>query len=240
MVAGVPELLLRGGGLVDPGLAVDAVLEPAVGAADGDVEDEVEVLVEGGGVAAGLAPRIDDAGAVGVGEGEVPLLPERLVEVGVEDLQEAGVDVGEDVLFAPLDAEGVRGGGEGGVQGVALHVGAPPRVVVGVRAPVQRTRHDVVAALGVGVVVPARLADVDLARFGPWAVDAVDGQHPDGGPEPVTLGQRGGDLNASVLDRSTLLGVDSSRLDRVDNGPVGHVGHGDTVLEELGCTDALL
>lgn len=49
-----------------------------------------------------------------------------------------------------------------GVQCLALDVVAPPAVVVSVRAEVQRTGNDVVAALSVAGRVAARLHDVDL------------------------------------------------------------------------------
>lgn len=99
----LPEIELGTGTLVDPGLAALAILEPAVCAADGHVEDEIEVLVKGRRVAFGVLPGIVQTRAVGVGEREATVVPERLVKVRVHDLQETSVDVGEDVLFRPLD-----------------------------------------------------------------------------------------------------------------------------------------
>ena len=171
----IPELLPGRGRSIHPRLARLAILEPAVGAADGDVEDEVEVLVEGGGEVARLRPRVHEAGAVGVREREVAAFPERGVELGVEDLEQPGVDVGEEVFLAPFQPERVRFLREGGVQRVALHIRPPPGVVGRVGAPVQGARHDVVAALGVGVVVATRLGDVDFAGLRPWAVLGFDG-----------------------------------------------------------------
>ena len=171
----IPELLPGRGRSIHPRLARLAILEPAIRAADGDVEDEVKVLVEGGGEVARLRPRVHEAGAVGVREREVAAFPERGVELGVEDLEQPGVDVGEEVFLAPFQPERVRFLREGGVQRVALHIRPPPGVVGRVGAPVQGARHDVVAALGVGVVVATRLGDVDFAGLRPWAVLGFDG-----------------------------------------------------------------
>lgn len=132
----VPEIFLGRGRLIDPRLAGSPILEPTIGTTDGNVEDEVEFLIERRGEVAGLAPRVDQASAVAIGKREIAAGPERLVEVGVEDLEETSVDVSEEILLAPLHAEGVEGLGEGRVQSVALHVGTPPGIVGGVWSPV--------------------------------------------------------------------------------------------------------
>lgn len=159
-------------------------------------------------------------------------MPERLVEVRVEDLEEARVDVGEDVLLAPLETKHMRGCGIGSMQRLALDVRAPPSVVGGVRTPVQRRGDDVVSTLRIGVVISSRLDDVDFARCGPRAVRVGDGQHPDGGPEPVAGGELGGDFDAAVADGGALLGVDASGLDGLDDRAVGGVRDGDAVVDE--------
>ncbi len=117
------------------------------------------------------------------------------------------------------------------MQGLALDVGAPPGVVGRVGPPVEGGRDDVVAALRVGVVVAAGLDDVDLARLGPGPVGRVDGHHPDGGPEPVTDGELGGDLDAAVLDGRAEAGVEAAGQDgRHDGGvAIGDVCVGDAV-----------
>lgn len=52
-----------------------------------------------------------------------------------------------------------------------------------------------------GVVdVASALHDIDLAASWPLAVFVVAGEHPDGGPQPVTFGQFGFHLNPTVLD----------------------------------------
>ena len=102
LVTCIPEILLRRRAAVDPGLAGLAVLEPAVRAADGHVEDEIKFLIKGCLVTARLGPDVDEARAVGVRKGKVALLPERLVEVGVDDLEKARIDIGEQVLLRPF------------------------------------------------------------------------------------------------------------------------------------------
>lgn len=96
-----------------------------------------------------------------------------------------------------------------------------------------------------GVVVSAALHDVNFTRLGPGTPLAVSGHHPDGGPEPVTLGELSPDLDTAILDVGALLGGDTAGQDGGDNGGVssGAVGHGDTrglvcccaglVLEEI-------
>ena len=128
-----------------------------------------------------------------------------------------------------LNTESVVVSSIGGVQSLALNIVLPPAVVIGVGTEVQRTGDDVVAALSVALVVAARLHDVDLAGARPGAIYAVLGQHPDGRPQPVSSGQLGDDLNATVLDVGAELGVDATRLDRVDDGAVGSVGGSDAV-----------
>ena len=134
----VPEITSCGWTLINPRLPAQSVLEPAIGTANRNVQDEIEVLVKGRRVIACLTPWVDQPRSIRVGQREIPPLPEWLVEVCVQDLQQAGVDVRKEVLLTPLKAEGVEGLAEGGVQSVALDVGPPPRVVCTVRSPVQR------------------------------------------------------------------------------------------------------
>jgi hypothetical protein len=102
LILRLPEVKLSPRAAVNPRLTALAILEPAVCRADSQVEHEVEVLVERRRVALGVRPGIVETRAVGVGEREVAVLEEGLVEVRVHDLQQARVDVGEDVLLTPL------------------------------------------------------------------------------------------------------------------------------------------
>ena len=45
-ITSFPEIKLRRWAGVDPRLVLETVLEPAIGASDGDVEDQVELLIE--------------------------------------------------------------------------------------------------------------------------------------------------------------------------------------------------
>jgi hypothetical protein len=231
LLLSLPEVLLGSLRAIEPRLVRLAVLKPTVSSTNSDVDDEVEVLVKGRGVAASRSPGVIQTRTVAVSKGEVAVLEKWLVKVRVHDLKKTSVDVCEDVVLGPLDTEGVVTSGVGRVQGLALDVVTPPAIVAGVRAEVQSTGCDVVSALCIGVVISARLHDVDLTGSRPVAINVVLGQHPNRGPEPVALGKLSLHLNAAVLDRSTELGVDATGLDRVDDCTIGGVGDGDTVGE---------
>ena len=104
----IPKVPSCSGTLVHPRLTAQTILEPAIGATNSHAEDEIEVLVEGCRVIASLAPWVNQPCPIRVGQGKVPTLPQWLVEVCIQDLKQAGVDVCEEVLFAPLQAEGVE------------------------------------------------------------------------------------------------------------------------------------
>lgn len=88
-------------GGIDPWFALDAILEPAIGSSNSNVENQIEVLVKRtGGSAAG--PWVVDSRTVGVRGGKVAFAPEGLVEVDVHDLEKTSVDVAKDVLGAPF------------------------------------------------------------------------------------------------------------------------------------------
>jgi len=233
LVASIPELLSGEATAISPRLARSTVLEPTIGTTDSDVENEVEVLVEGSVVLASSSPRVHESGTVTVANGESTLLPERLVEVDVHDLEKTRVDVGENILLGPLEAESVETLGVCGVESSVLVVVEPPTIVGRVGTPVESAAHDIVAALSVGVVVSAGLHDINFTRTRPGTVYIVLGQHPDGGPQPVTLRELGLDLDATELDGCTTLGANASGLDGVDNGTVGGVGAGNTVGPDI-------
>lgn len=111
---------------------------------------------------AGWRPVVHKFGSVAVGLGETSTLPEGLVEVSVENLEKVAVDPGENVLLGPFETVSVLLSSVGGVKSGPLHVGAPPCIVGWVRTPVKSRGYDVVSTLLVGVVVAARLANIDL------------------------------------------------------------------------------
>lgn len=96
------EVLLRAGAAVQPRLTADTISEPAIPRTDCHIDNKVEVLVEWSRVAVGLFPRVLETGAIGVGKREFAIAPEGLVKMRVHDLQQTRVDVGEDILLAPL------------------------------------------------------------------------------------------------------------------------------------------
>ena len=128
-------------------------MEPAVRTTNANIKDEVEILIEWCGIVTSLAPWVDETSAVAVREREVATLPQWLVEVGVNHLKKTSVDVGEEVLLAPLHAEGVFLCGESGVKSVSLNVCPPPSIVCRVWTPMQSAGHDVVSALSISPIV---------------------------------------------------------------------------------------
>src|SRR5277367_1400293 len=114
-----------------------------------------------------------------------------------------------------------------------------PRIVVRIRPPMQAAGDDIVAAERIRVVVAAALHDVNFAAGGPRAVGVGDGEHPDGGPEPVALGDAGGDFDAAVFDGGAGFGVEAPGFDGLDDGAVGGVGAGYAVAPERGGAGAV-
>ena len=225
-----PEILLGRQTLVHPRLRTPPVREPAVRASHAHIQNEVEVLVEGG-VGRAALPGVLDRGPVAVGEGEAAARPQRFEERGVDDLEKAVVDVGEEVLLAPFHAEDVFARRVRRVQGLPLHVRLPPGVGGGRGAPVQSAAHDVVAPLPVAVVVAARLYNVDLPAGGPGSVFVAHRHHPDGRPQPVALRQDRRHFHATVADRGAFFGVDAAGFDGWDDGAIGGVCGGVAVIE---------
>ena len=220
----VPEIFLFRLAAVDPWLTMLAVLEPTVGGTHTNIEDQIERVIERGIPSPSLRPRVDVPSAIPIGERKGATLPEPLVEVGVEHLQQSGVDVREEVVFAPLEAERVEFIRVGGVQSFSLIVCPPPGVVGWIGSPVESGRDDVISALRMGGIVSTTLNEIDLTGRRPWAVCLLDGHHPDCRPQPEALGELGHDLDTAVRDRGSLLGADTSRLDRVDDGSVRGIG----------------
>lgn len=235
-----PEVQPCRGTHVNPRLARLSVFKPPVCPSDRHIENEVEVVIKGRVVSASKTPWIIQTRTVTVSLQELALLPKWLVEEAVHDLKETIVDVREDVLLAPLEAEGVEAFGIGCVEGGALDVVTPPSVIVRVRPPMERTADDVVSALSVCVIVSARLHNIDLTRLRPWSVCVFHWQHPDRRPKPIARWQVRFDFNPAKLDTCTFLGIDTSRVDRVDDRAVREVGADDAIRPLVRRADALL
>lgn len=135
LLLSVPEVMLGGGRSVDPRLASLSVREPAIGAADSHVHNQIEVLVERRGIAQGGGPWVGETTSGAVGSREVAAVPERLIEVDVNDLQKPGVEVHEEVLLAPLETIDVEAGRPGCVESRMRTSGVGVSVVVGIRTP---------------------------------------------------------------------------------------------------------
>jgi hypothetical protein len=129
-----------------------------------------------------LNPGIDQAGAIAVGNRELTALPERLVEIGVENLEEVAVDVGEEVLLGPLKSKCVLLCSICVVESAPLYVCAPPSIVRWVGTPFESRRCNVVSSLFVGVVVSSGLHNINFSGQWPWTVSVIHWQHPNSRP----------------------------------------------------------
>ena len=133
---------------------------------------------------------------------------------GVVDLQDAVgviVEIGIDSLIVPVESEGVEAVGEGAIGGGLLSEGFAELVGEVVRPPMQGGSKSFGSSsrlLRVVDVAPA-FHNIDFTASWPNAVFIVPGQHPDGWPEPVALGQLSSYLHPSVFD---LEGINGSQF----------------------------
>lgn len=229
LVSGLPELRRSSCARIHPWLPLDAVCEPTIGTANRDIEDKIEILVKWSAIPTSRAPRVNKFCAVTIADREVAFGPEWLAEADIHDLKKTSVNVGEDVFFGPLNTESVETGSVCGVKSLALDVVTPVAIIGGVRPPMQGAANNVVTTLRVGVVVAARLCNVDFTRFGPRSIGVVHWQHPDGWPQPISARELCFHFNAAILDRFSTPGTETCRLNRVDNGSIGSVCDCDTV-----------
>ena len=227
----LPEILWSRWGRIQPRLSTLSVLEPTIGTTDCNIHDQVEFLVEWSLLATGLRPDVLKSGAVGVGEWELTAFPEWFIKVGVQDLEETGVDVSEEILLGPFKTELVLGLGVSGVKSSSLDVGSPPGIVGKIWSPMKSRGNDVVTTLLVCVVVTARFHDINLSRQWPWSVSVLDRQHPDGRPQPITGWHLCSYLDTTILYLCSLLGVDTAGFDGWDDLARGQVGLSDAVLD---------
>jgi hypothetical protein len=146
---------------VNPWLAAFAIKEPAVLRANGDVENQVELLVKGRILATPLPRVVVERAVLGCQAIEAALLPQRLIELGVLNLLESAVQVHEHVVLCPLKSESVEASSEVAAAHESLAVSLDVTVMVGRGTPMECRRHEV-AAFGVFVVVTASLSDVDF------------------------------------------------------------------------------
>ena len=230
LILSAQEILGRRLRLVHPRLTGRAILEPPIGTSNGQVDDEIEFLIEWRVQVGVIDPRVGEGGAVGVGQRELSTGPEIFIERVVEDLQETGVDVSEEVFLTPLQAIRVCAGGVGGMKRCLLFTGAPIAVILLVRPPMECARDDIISAGRVGVVVASRLGNVDFARGRPSPESVVDGQQPNRGPEPVAHRHRGNDFDSAIFEGCTFEGVDAAGFDGGNYGAVGDVCGGVAVV----------
>lgn len=217
------EILGRSFRLVDPWFAGRAILEPSVGTSNSQVDDEIKFLIEGRVQIRVVNPRVSERSAVGVGQRKFSTSPKVLFERVVEDLQETGVYVGEEVFLTPLQTISVLASSICGVKSRLFLTGAPVPIILLVRTPVKSAGDNIVSAGRVCVIIASGLSDVDFAGSGPRPKCIIDRQQPDGGPQPISHWHCGYDLDTAILESCTFEGVDAARLDWRDDGAVGDV-----------------
>ena len=214
---------------VSPGLAALAIGEVPVGATRSNIHDNVELLVEGGVDITLVGPRV-------VALAPATSFPEGLGGgVNVEDYVVGSIEVSGETILGPeqtVDMEVVRKGLGVSVllRGLQVAIG----VISG--SPVEGGGELVVAAGLARGVVTARLHNVDLTGRGPSTVSLVLWEHPDGGPQEISLRKLSLDLNLSVLEGELADGADAGGLNWVD-----HVAGGGrvalTAVEGVGGAD---
>lgn len=207
LILGVPEGVGGAWIGVGPWLAAVAVREVAASAADGDVEDEEELSVEGSVEILFVLPWVVEvAREAALGEGVLVML----------ELQHGGaVELRDDVILGPLQLVGVEAVAEV-LSVLVLFVRYFPGVVWEAWTEVERGAKSVDATDVTGGVITSALHDVDLATRRPLAVLDVLREHPDGWPDPVTLWQLSADLDSSVLEAERVDASESRAGDWVD------------------------
>jgi len=152
---------------------------------DGNVDQEEEGLVEG------------------LSDGIVRVLSLSRPKVSGQRLSghDLVVDQELDLVLGPDGREEVEIGSEIFVE---IH-GSTSRVsIVGPFSSVVKCVRDLVGLLA------SSFHDIDFSRGSPSSVNVVSGEHPEGRPEVISLGQLGSHFEFSVLPCSRVLGVDSS------------------------------
>jgi hypothetical protein len=102
----------------------------------------------------------------------------------------------------------------------------------------KRAADNVVAALRVGIIVSARLDNIDLSGLWPSTICFLNRHHPNSGPKPIPSRKFGSNLNSTVFDASTYLGIDATGLYRVNNGAIGNVRSYNAVGRDVRGTNA--
>lgn len=183
-----------------------------------------------------------DLGFVGVGVGEIVVFLELSVKVGVENLEELWVDIGEEVFLWLFEIEGVEFGRVGCVECGVFDVGVLLWVLGGGRILVKSRGYDVVVILWVGIVVVVVFYNVDFVRCRLGFIGVFDGYYLDGGLELVIFGKFGSNFDMVIFDGGIWFGIDMVWFYRGYNVWVVVVGVGDSnvVFEFGGCVSIVI
>ena len=139
----------------------------------------------------------------------IPVALRRVVDL--QDAVGVAVKIGIDGLLVPVESESMEVVGEATRAGGLLSVGFGELVGEVVRPPMHsgsKSFRSSSKLLRVVDITPA-FHNIDFTASWPLAVFIVPGQHPDGWPEPVALGQLSPYLHPSVFD---LEGINGSQF----------------------------
>lgn len=175
---------------VGPRLVATAIGEITSSTTYCNVENQVKVLVERG-VLGLVDPRVVLAGPSTFAEEVI------VGHVNVEDDVFRAVDVGCESFRGPEEAVDVHLiGKRAGV--LVVSVAQVPSVLVPVGTPVESRSEGVMTTESAVDSIATGLHNIDFTGGGPGAECVVSWEHPDGRPNPISLGELGGDLNSTV------------------------------------------
>ena len=141
-----------------------------------------------------------------------------LIMVNLQDTVGVTVEIGIDGLLVPVDSEGIEAVGEGARARGLLRLGFSELVCEIVRPPMQggSKRFGSSSILLRVVDVAPAFHNIDFIASWQNAVFIVPGQHPDGWPEPIALGQFISYLHPYVFDLEGINGSQFSTHNGVD------------------------
>jgi len=130
------------------------------------------------------------------------------------------IQVREEVFLRPFKTIGVKPVSKLAVKRWFIVFRESIPIILRIRTPMQRRKVEIIAPRSVSVVISSRFQDIDFSGSRPFTISIDDGQHPDGGPEPVAFGDFGFDFDAAIFYGGAKFGVNTAREDGLDDGAV--------------------